>query len=115
MNNIQNELPSDYIDEYLTPKEYHSDIKPLLIKAVEDIEVVAVNSYTNTDLNYKNSPKKYIAVGGNRLSRGFTLEGLTINYFLRKANTADTLMQMGRWFGYRTGYLDCCKTIYYFR
>ena len=109
VNNIQNELPSDYIDEYLTPKEYHSDIKPLLIKAVEDIEVVAVNSYTNTDLNYKNSPKKYIAVGGNRLSRGFTLEGLTINYFLRKANTADTLMQMGRWFGYRTGYLDCCK------
>ena len=109
VNNIKSELPSDYIDEYLSPKEFDKDIKPLLIKAIENIEVVAINSYTNTNLDYKNEDKKYIAIGGNRLSRGFTLEGLTINYFLRKANTADTLMQMGRWFGYRIGYLDCCK------
>ncbi|MCD8409895.1 Z1 domain-containing protein [Tenacibaculum finnmarkense] len=109
VNNIQHELPKDYIDDYLVPKDYNRDIKPLLIKAIENIEVVAINSYTKTDLNYKNEDKKYIAIGGNRLSRGFTLEGLTINYFLRKANTADTLMQMGRWFGYRIGYLDCCK------
>ena len=100
---------SDYIDDYLVSKDFHIDIKPLLIKAIKNIEVVAINSYTKTDLDYKNEDKKYIAIGGNRLSRGFTLEGLTINYFLRKANTADTLMQMGRWFGYRIGYLDCCK------
>ncbi len=43
------------------------------------------------------------------MSRGFTLEGLTINYFLRDTNFGDTLLQMGRWFGYRPGYLDCCK------
>lgn len=109
VNNIKQELPEDYLDEYLIPKEYHRDIKPLLIRAIKDIEVVAINSITNTDLDYKNGAKKYIAIGGNRLSRGFTLEGLTINYFLRKVNTADTLMQMGRWFGYRVGYLDCCK------
>ena len=109
VNNIKHELPNDYIDDYLVSKDFHKDIKPLLIKAIENIEVVAINSYTKTDLNYKNDDKKYIAIGGNRLSRGFTLEGLTINYFLRKANTADTLMQMGRWFGYRIGYLDCCK------
>jgi hypothetical protein len=109
VNNIKHELPNNYVDDYLVPKDYNKDIKPLLIKAIENIEVVAINSYTNTDLNYKNEDKKYIAIGGNRLSRGFTLEGLTINYFLRKANTADTLMQMGRWFGYRIGYLDCCK------
>jgi hypothetical protein len=109
VNNIKNELPNNYLDEYLTPKDFHKDIKPLLIKAIANIEVVAINSYTKTDLNYKNEDKKYIAIGGNRLSRGFTLEGLTINYFLRRANTADTLMQMGRWFGYRIGYLDCCK------
>ena len=109
VNNIKNDLPNNYIDEYLTPKDFHKDIKPLLIKAVENIEVVAINSVTKTNLDYKNEDKKYIAIGGNRLSRGFTLEGLTINYFLRKANTADTLMQMGRWFGYRIGYLDCCK------
>src|SRR6185437_14769112 len=53
--------------------------------------------------------KKIIAVGGNRLSRGFTLEGLTINYFIRDTSFADTLLQMGRWFGYRPGYIDCCK------
>lgn len=46
----------------------------------------------------------FIVVGGNTLSRGLTLEGLTTTYFLRTTNQADTLMQMGRWFGYRKGY-----------
>ncbi|PTE24468.1 hypothetical protein BUY92_10175 [Staphylococcus equorum] len=46
----------------------------------------------------------FIVVGGNTLSRGLTLEGLTTTYFLRSTNQADTLMQMGRWFGYRKGY-----------
>ncbi|MCL8007900.1 Z1 domain-containing protein [Gelidibacter japonicus] len=110
INNITNHLPKDFSDPYLTPKEFSKDIKPLLSKAVEGIEVMAINSSTDDNLVYpKDSAKKYIAIGGNRLSRGFTLEGLTINYFLRKAGTADTLMQMGRWFGYRPGYLDCCK------
>lgn len=54
-----------------------------------------------------NMPEKapaFIVVGGNTLSRGLTLEGLTTTYFLRKTNQADTLMQMGRWFGFRKGY-----------
>lgn len=46
----------------------------------------------------------FIVVGGNTLSRGLTLEGLVSTYFLRTTNQADTLMQMGRWFGYRKGY-----------
>lgn len=46
----------------------------------------------------------FIVIGGNTLSRGLTLEGLTVSYFLRTTQTADTLMQMGRWFGYRRGY-----------
>ncbi len=50
-----------------------------------------------------------IAVGGFSLSRGLTLEGLTISYFLRNSMMYDTLMQMGRWFGYRTGYEDLCR------
>jgi hypothetical protein len=45
-----------------------------------------------------------IAVGGNTLSRGLTLEGLVCSYFARTARTYDSLMQMGRWFGYRPGY-----------
>ena len=50
-----------------------------------------------------------IAVGGDKLSRGLTLEGLTVSYYLRPTTMYDTLMQMGRWFGYRPGYLDLCR------
>lgn len=50
-----------------------------------------------------------IAVGGDRLSRGLTLEGLSVSYYLRASRMYDTLMQMGRWFGYRPGYADLCR------
>jgi hypothetical protein len=50
-----------------------------------------------------------IAVGGYSLSRGLTLEGLMVSYFLRNSMMYDTLMQMGRWFGYRPGYEDLCR------
>ncbi|WP_273834172.1 Z1 domain-containing protein [Guptibacillus sedimenti] len=46
----------------------------------------------------------FIIIGGSTLSRGLTIEGLISTYFLRASTTADTLMQMGRWFGYRKGY-----------
>jgi Z1 domain len=50
-----------------------------------------------------------IAIGGDKLARGLTLEGLTVSYFLRASRMYDTLMQMGRWFGYRPGYIDLCR------
>ena len=50
-----------------------------------------------------------ILVGGTKLSRGFTVEGLTVSYFRRKAGQADTLMQAGRWFGFREGYRDLVR------
>lgn len=50
-----------------------------------------------------------IVIGGAKLSRGYTVEGLTISYFRRRARTQDTLMQMGRWFGYRKGYRDLVR------
>ena len=50
-----------------------------------------------------------IAVGGNKLSRGLTLEGLSVSYYLRASKTYDTLLQMGRWFGFRPGYEDLCR------
>jgi hypothetical protein len=53
--------------------------------------------------------RSVIAVGGDKLSRGLTLEGLSISYFHRTSKMYDTLMQMGRWFGYRPGYLDLCR------
>ena len=50
-----------------------------------------------------------IAIGGDKLSRGLTLDGLSISYYLRSSRMYDTLMQMGRWFGYREGYNDLCR------
>ena len=109
VENIKSYLPKGYEDEFMSPLVFDSLI-PVFIDAVKGIEVKAINSFTKDSLEYpKNSPKKYIAIGGNRLSRGFTLEGLTINYFTRVTNYSDALLQMGRWFGYRPGYLDCCK------
>ncbi|MCK5591808.1 MAG: Z1 domain-containing protein, partial [Candidatus Pacebacteria bacterium] len=50
-----------------------------------------------------------IVIGGDKLSRGLTLEGLSISYYIRTTKMYDTLMQMGRWFGYREGYNDLCR------
>ncbi|HOW53717.1 MAG TPA: Z1 domain-containing protein [Syntrophorhabdaceae bacterium] len=76
----------------------------------EAVQVKAINSATGEVLDYENEPAlKAIAVGGNRLSRGLTLEGLLISYFVRRSVAYDTLMQMGRWFGYRSGYDDLTR------
>lgn len=108
VNNIKEYLPENYEDEYLTRKTFN-EVRDLLVSAINGIEVKAVNTVEKDVLDYESGEKKYIVIGGNKLSRGFTLEGLTINYFIRNTNYADTLLQMGRWFGYRPGYLDCCK------
>lgn len=108
VNNIREYLPENYEDEYLVRKTF-LEVRDLLVSAINGIEVKAVNTVENDILDYESGEKKYIVIGGNKLSRGFTLEGLTINYFVRNTNFADTLLQMGRWFGYRPGYLDCCK------
>ncbi|WP_128981598.1 Z1 domain-containing protein [Streptomyces roseicoloratus] len=50
-----------------------------------------------------------ILIGGQKLARGFTVEGLTVSYFRRRAGNASTLMQMGRWFGFRQGYRDLVR------
>lgn len=107
---ITDYLPESYNDEFLTPISFDKLKNNYLLDAIEGIEVKAINSVTGDKLEYqKTKPVKVIAIGGNRLSRGFTLEGLTINYFVRSTDYSDTLLQMGRWFGYRPGYLDCCK------
>lgn len=69
-----------------------------------------VNSATGAMLDYEREPGlKAIAVGGNKLARGLTLEGLLISYFVRRSAMYDTLMQMGRWFGFRGGYEDLTR------
>src|SRR6185312_10279074 len=83
-----------------------------LHEAVASVVVVEVNSRSSGALNYEDHEKDgmhVIAVGGYALSRGLTLEGLMVSYFLRNSIMYDTLMQMGRWFGYRPGYEDLCR------
>ena len=76
----------------------------------EAVEVREINSQTGAVLDYEREPSlKAIAIGGNRLSRGLTLDGLTTSYFVRDSATYDTLMQMGRWFGFRSGYDDLTR------
>lgn len=110
IEHVSEYLPKGYEDEFLRPISFETIKNNFLSDAIKGIEVKAINSATGDKLIYpKNTPKKYIAIGGNRLSRGFTLEGLSINYFVRSTDYSDALLQMGRWFGYRPGYLDCCK------
>jgi hypothetical protein len=75
-----------------------------------ELEVAEVNGTVEDGLRYRTAENRFVvAIGGDKLSRGLTLEGLTVSYFLRSAGTWDTLMQMGRWFGYRPRYLDLCR------
>ncbi len=88
------------------------DIDNALADIVEEIEVKIINGTAKDALDYterRDTGAKVIAIGGDKLSRGLTLEGLSVSYFLRASKMYDTLMQMGRWFGYRPGYLDLCR------
>lgn len=89
-----------------------SDVDRELHDAAAKITVMPINGYAKEALDYREHEDvglSVIAVGGDKLSRGLTLEGLSISYFLRTTRMYDTLMQMGRWFGYRPGYLDLCR------
>lgn len=93
--------------------EWDDLLKNYLYRAVAPIDVRAVNMKTGAaSLDYFNHKKdglRVIAVGGNSLSRGLTLEGLCVTYFHRNTKMYDTLLQMGRWFGYRPNYGDIVK------
>lgn len=69
----------------------------------------AINGGSADVLDYVDHPNglSVIAIGGDKLSRGLTLEGLSVSYYLRASTMYDTLMQMGRWFGYRPVMLTC--------
>ena len=95
------------------PMSWHQFLSEYLFKAVAPIDVRSVNQQsgaTSLDyFNHRDDGLRVIAVGGNSLSRGLTLEGLCASYFYRKSQMYDTLLQMGRWFGYRPGYDDLFK------
>ncbi|MFG2927027.1 Z1 domain-containing protein [Streptomyces achromogenes] len=102
-----------------TPTSY-ADLKPYVHEARRLINrggspVIVVNGeserdYAQPDLDFDRTPNVWkILVGGTKLSRGFTVEGLTVTYYRRTTQQADTLMQMGRWFGFRPGYRDLVR------
>ena len=102
------------LNEYVNAEQTFSwqQIQETLYKSSASIEISSVNGGNASKiLDYENYEKglRLIAVGGLSLSRGLTLEGLVISYFYRNSKMYDTLMQMGRWFGYRTGYEDLCQ------
>jgi hypothetical protein len=74
--------------------------------------IVEINSESKDTLDYQMNYKngwRALVIGGTRLSRGLTIEGLCISYFVRHAGAHDTLLQMGRWFGFRHGYEDLVR------
>ena len=87
--------------------------KDNLLNAIGKIRVIVVNGSKESKEDtpdYKANPSlRLIAVGGLALSRGLTLRGLMTSYFYRNTATYDTLMQMGRWFGYRPKYDRLCR------
>ena len=105
------ELKTVWDREFGHLPETWGNVQSVLHEAVSPIDVIEVNSKSSDSLNYGGFPKglSVIAVGGFSLSRGLTLEGLVTTYFLRNSVMYDTLMQMGRWFGYRPGYEDLCR------
>lgn len=86
--------------------------KEKLWESISKVAIISVNgSDESSPLDYSIHKNGYrvIAVGGFSLSRGLTLEGLLVSFFYRNSRAYDTLMQMGRWFGYRSNYMDVFK------
>lgn len=90
------------------------EIKTTLYDAVTSVRLFLINSKSDQKLDYRKYESNgngltAIAIGGLSLSRGLTIEGLCVSYTYRSTRMYDTLMQMGRWFGYRVGYEDLCR------
>jgi hypothetical protein len=98
------------------PKEY-AECRPFLERCIERLErgpqrVLIVNGHKDNEPqtpDFDRDDVWKIIVGGTKLSRGYTVEGLTVSYYRRAATAGDTLMQMGRWFGFRRGYTDLMR------
>jgi hypothetical protein len=89
-------------------EEVQDELHHVLLK----IDVRNIHGKSGEFLDYdkhRENGLSVIAIGGDKLSRGLTLESLSVSYFLRTSKMYDTLMQMGRWFGYKDGYVDVCR------
>lgn len=96
--------PTHVLDWEEVAAQLPEAIAPIQLRLLNGTSQDALEYFEHSDVGLN-----VIAVGGNKLSRGLTLEGLTVSYYLRAAGAHDTLMQMGRWFGYKPGYEDLCR------
>ncbi|MEO8839385.1 MAG: Z1 domain-containing protein, partial [Herbaspirillum sp.] len=113
-NNYMRELRQAFDAEYSNAGFTWEKVKTALDNVFENLHLYVINSKSDETLDYRKYEKEgvgltAIAVGGLSLSRGLTIEGLTISYMYRNTKMYDTLMQMGRWFGYRPGFEDLCR------
>ena len=108
LQGIVNEYP-DY-SYYEFNKEFDLIVKYLAKSDEGKTKNIRIINSREDKLDYFNEEHKYlICIGGNIMSRGVTIEGLTVTYYLRDTMKYDTLLQMGRWFGYRQGYEDLLR------
>ena len=98
-------------DPDIVPYEWDniSDTIPIILREISCVIVNGTKEGQNLDYDNAKNSLTVIAIGGDKLARGLTLEGLTTSYFLRSSKLFDSLSQMGRWFGYRNGYIDVCR------
>ena len=109
-SNIIRNIKETYELRFSEQKYDFNSILDSICETINSIIIREVHTDTKIQLVYrKDNSTNVIVIGGSSLSRGYTLEGLSISYFLRTTVFYDTLMQMGRWFGYREGYEDLCR------
>ena len=110
-------LEETFIKEFVNKGIHISDgiegFKDILknLNLSKTIETLSINFHSKSELDYESyrSGRNVIVIGGFSLSRGLTLEGLSVTFFDRTTKFSDTLLQMGRWFGYRPRYEDICR------
>ncbi|MEO6734400.1 MAG: Z1 domain-containing protein [Ferruginibacter sp.] len=109
------DLDKFYVPAEISNSNIYSIIDKVTLVSYHSKEKDTGLKHHNHKLTYPNlerdpnETRAFIVVGGNRISRGFTLEGLSTSYFVRESVTQDTLYQMGRWFGFRIGYEDTVR------
>ncbi|RXT18746.1 endonuclease [Rhizobium leguminosarum] len=113
-NVYMQQLKAAYDEEFFSVGCSWEQVKAELNGVFENLHLYVINSKSEDDLNFGKYEKEgvgltAIAIGGLSLSRGLTIEGLTISYMYRNTKMYDTLMQMGRWFGYRPNFEDLCR------
>lgn len=102
---VQTRLNTYFNDQWDMIEKHISTILKMTLSGIK-----VLNGDSDDILDYYSSTSgQHLVIGGDKLSRGLTLEGLIVSYYYRNTKTLDTLMQMGRWFGYKLGWLDLCR------